>query len=126
MYKHEFTSREIIDMFKNVFCHYLQVRVLDFEKENPQILLYELTRAIGKSRLPDAAKLLQNLTVFAKDLYKMVHELDKSAVGSLEVEFKPNTLAGGGNIPGCADDEEQKRTEKGHPDSLSPTSCPIL
>jgi len=109
MYKHEFTSRGIIDKVENVFCYYLQVGVLDLEKVNPQILLYELTRAIGESRLPDAARRLQNLTVFAKDLYKVVHELDKSAVGSLEARSKPNTLAVGGNTPGRADDKEQKR-----------------
>lgn len=108
MYKYEFSSKGIIDKVKNVFCYYLQVGVLDLEKVNPQILLYELTRAIGETRLPDAAKRLQNLTVFAKDLYKVVHELDKSAVGSLEVESKPNTLAGG-NTPGCVYDKEQKR-----------------
>ena len=108
IYKYEFSSKGIIDKVKNVFCYYLQVGVLDLEKVNPQILLYELTRAIGESRLPDAAKRLQNLTVFAKDLYKVMHELDRSAVGSMEVESKPNTLAGG-NTPGCADDKEQKR-----------------
>ena len=109
MYKHEFTSRGIIDKVKNVFCYYPQVGVLDLEKVNPQILLYELTRAIGESRLPDAAKRLQNLTVFAKDLYKVVHELDKSTAGSLEAESRPNTLAVGGNTPGRADDKEQKK-----------------
>jgi len=77
---------------------------------NPQILLYELTRAIGESRLPDAAKRLQNLTVFAKDLYKVVQELDKSTAGSsLEAASRPNTLAVGGNTPGRADDKEQKK-----------------
>lgn len=75
---------------------------------NPQILLYELTRAIGEARLPDAAKRLQNLASFAKDLYKVLHDLDKSAVGSLEVESKPNTLAGG-NDPVTPGDKEQRR-----------------
>lgn len=110
MYKYEFTSRGIIDKVKNVFCYYLQFGVLDLEKVNPQILLYELTRAIGESRLPDAARRLQNLTVFAKDLYKVVQELDKSTAGSsLEAASRPNTLAVGGNTPGRADDKEQKR-----------------
>lgn len=108
MYKYNFSSKGIIDEVKNCFCYYLQVGVLDLEKVNPQILLYELTRAIGESRLPDAAKRLQNLTAFAKDLYKVVNELDKSAVGSLEVESKPNKFAGGSSS-GSAEEKEQKR-----------------
>ena len=104
MYKYEFSSKGIVQEVKNVFCYYLQVGVLDLEKVNPQILLYELTRAIGETRLPDAAKRLQNLALFAKDLYKVLHELDKSAVGSLEVvPSKPNTFSGG------AEEKEQKR-----------------
>ena len=108
MYKYNFSSRGIIDEVQNVFCYYLQVGVLDLEKVNPQILLYELTRAIGESRLPDAAKRLQNLTTFAKDLYKVVHELDKSAMGSLEEGSKPNKFAGG-NASGSAEEKEQER-----------------
>lgn len=108
MYKYNFSSKGIIDEVQNVFCYYLQVGVLDLEKVNPQILLYELTRAIGESRLPDAAKRLQNLTAFAKELYKVVNELDKSAVGSLEVASKPNKFAGGSSS-GSAEEKEQKR-----------------
>lgn len=108
MYRYNFSSKAIVDKVQNVFCYYLQVGVLDLEKVNPQILLYELTRAIGEARLPDAAKRLQNLALFAKDLYKVLHDLDKSAVGSLEVESKPNTLAGG-NAPVTPGDKEQRR-----------------
>ncbi|CAH3124887.1 unnamed protein product [Porites lobata] len=91
-YKNEFSSTGIKDEVKNAFCYYLQVGVLDLEKVNPQILLYELTRAIGESMLPQAAKHLQGLATFAKDLYKVLNDLDRAAVGSLEgAPSKPNT-----------------------------------
>lgn len=92
-YKYEFSSKGIVQQVKNVFCYYLQIGVLDLEKVNPQILLYELTKAIGELRLPDAAKRLENLATFAKDLYKVLHDLDKSAVGSLEEPSKPNSFS---------------------------------
>ena len=104
-YKYEFSSTGIVKEVKNVFCYYLQVGVLDLEKVNPQILLYELTKAIGESRLPDAAKRLQNLATFAKDLYKVLHDLDKSAVGSLEVApSKPGAFT-----PISPEEKEQRR-----------------
>ena len=103
-YKYEFSSKGIVTQVKNVFCYYLQVGVLDLEKVNPQILLYELTKAIGESRLPDAAKRLQNLATFAKDLYKVIHDLDKSAVGSLEVTpSKPSSFS---------EEEKEERRKK--------------
>ena len=83
MYKYEFSSKGIRDEIQNLFCYYLQVGVLDLQKVNPQVLLYELTRAIGESKLGDVEKRLRNLAVFAKDLYKIIHELDRAALGSL-------------------------------------------
>ena len=94
-YKYEFSSKGIVHEVKNVFCYYLQIGVLDLEKVNPQILLYELTKAIGESRLPDAAKRLENLATFAKDLYKVLHDLDKSAIDSLKEPSKPNSFSPG-------------------------------
>ena len=50
-YKYEFSSKGLIDKAQNIFCYYLQVGVLDLEKVDPQILLYELTKAVGESSL---------------------------------------------------------------------------
>ena len=81
MYKYEFTSSGLKSEFQNAFCYYMQVGVLDLEKVNPQILLYELTRAIGEDNLPSAAKHLQGLAVFAKELYTTIHQLKNAALG---------------------------------------------
>ena len=48
---------------------------------NPQILLYELTRAIGAANLPRTAGHLQGLTKFAKELYSTIHQLKNAAWG---------------------------------------------
>ena len=80
MYKYEFASRGLKTNYKNAFCYYMQVGVLDLEKVNSQILLYELTRAIGEQNLPEAAQHLEGLAVFAKELYKTVHELKTAAI----------------------------------------------
>lgn len=48
---------------------------------NPQILLYELTRAIGVGNLPRTAEHLQGLTKFAKELYSTIHQLKNAAWG---------------------------------------------
>ena len=50
----------------------MQVGILDVEKVDSQIMLKELTRAIGEEPLPNAIKLLDGLTVFAEKLYSAV------------------------------------------------------
>ena len=105
IYKYEFSSKGLKDEMQNVFCYYLQVGVLDLQKVNPQILLYELTRAIGETKLADAEKRLENLAVFAKDLYKIIHELDQAAIGSL---VGPGSFLLG-NVPMSAEEKEKAR-----------------
>lgn len=80
LYKYEFASSGLKTQFQNAFCYYMQVGVLDLEKVNPQILLYELTRAIGEENLPRAASHLQGLAKFAKELYSTIHELKTAAI----------------------------------------------
>lgn len=92
MYKYEFTSSGLKTEFQNAFCYYMQVGVLDLEKVNPQILLYELTRAIGEENLPNAAKHLQGLAVFAKELYTTIHQLKNAALGG---DSKSGSSGGG-------------------------------
>ncbi|XP_078375436.1 uncharacterized protein LOC144658827 [Oculina patagonica] len=80
LYKYEFTSSGLKTQFQNAFCYYMQVAILDLEKVNPQVLLYELTRAIGEDNLPSAAEHLQSLAGFAKQLYSTVHQLKTAAI----------------------------------------------
>ena len=83
-YKYEFSSQGLIDKAQNIFCYYLQVGVLDLEKVDPQILLYELTKAVGESSLPGASRHLKELNAFAKDLYSAINEMGRAAVGEVE------------------------------------------
>ena len=87
-YKYEFSSKGLINKAQNIFCYYLQVGVLDLEKMDPQILLYELTKAVGESSLPAASRHLKELNAFAKDLYSAINEMGRAAVG--EVEGSPS------------------------------------
>ena len=89
-YKYEFSSKGLIDKAQNIFCYYLQVGVLDLEKVDPQILLYELTKAVGESSLPGASRHLKELNAFAKDLYSAINEMGRAAVG--EVEGSPSIV----------------------------------
>ena len=82
MYKYQFSSSGLKNEFQNAFCYYLQVGILDLDKVNSQILLYELTRAIGEKNLPSAATHLESLAEFAKQLYSAIQQLQKAALGA--------------------------------------------
>ena len=79
MYKYEFSSKGLKDEYQNAFCYYMQVGVLDLEKVDPQILLYELTRAIGKDNLTLAEQQLKGLAKFSKELYSTINQLRNAA-----------------------------------------------
>ena len=98
IYKYEFTSKGIKKIAKNAFCYYLQVGVLDLMKVNPQVLLYELSRAIKEDEIKEVEERLKELGQFAKDLYNVVPELEASqATGS---------LPGGGKAHETAEEHE--------------------
>ena len=80
MYKYSFASKGLKDECTNAFCYCMQVGILDLEKVNPQIMLYELTRAVGEEALPNALTHLEGLTVFAERLYSAVAKLKKAAL----------------------------------------------
>ena len=107
MYKYQFVSQGLQSKIENAFCYYMQVGVLDLEKVNSQILLYELTRAIGESNLPAAAQHLAGLAKFAKELYSTVHQLKTAAItggGAPAPTPNPNP---GPKPPGGKDEEEE-------------------
>ena len=113
LYKYEFTSSGLKTQFQNAFCYYMQVGILDLEKVNPQILLYELTRAVGEENLPSAAKHLQGLAVFAKELYSTIHQLK---IAAIEGDNESGGSSGGGTPPKpkppSPSDEENERREE--------------
>ena len=106
-YKYEFSSKGLIDKAQNIFCYYLQVGVLDLEKVDPQILLYELTKAVGERSLPGASRRLKELNAFAKDLYSAINEMGRAAVG--EVEGSPSIVIANSMLSAK---EKEKRRKK--------------
>ena len=80
MYKYTFASKGLKDECTNAFCYCMQVGILDLEKVDPQIMLYELTRAIGEEALPSPLTHLEGLTVFTERLYSAVATLKKVAL----------------------------------------------
>lgn len=116
LYKYEFTSSGLKTKFENAFCYYMQVGVLDLEKVNSQILLYELTRAIGEQNLPEAAQHLEGLAVFAKELYSTIHQLKTAAITG---EVKPPKPTPGGASGGSSGGEPPKPTPGGEGEGFS-------
>ena len=58
IYKYEFCSKGIKKTAKNAFCYYLQVGVLNFEKVSPQVLRYEISRAIEENQIAEVEERL--------------------------------------------------------------------
>lgn len=106
-YKYEFSSKGLIDKAQNIFCYYLQVGVLDLEKVDPQILLYELTKAVGESSLPGASRHLKELNAFAKGLYSAINEMGRAAVG--EVEGSPSIVIANSMLSAKEKEERRKK-----------------
>ena len=79
LYKYEFSSKGLKDEFQNGFCYYSQIGVLDLKKVNPQILLYELTRAIGEDNMEKVTSQLKQLSGFGKELYGVINDLAEAA-----------------------------------------------
>ena len=80
MCKYSFASKGLKDEYTNAFCYCMQVGILDLEKVDPQIMLYELARAVGEEALPSALTHLEGLTLFAERLYSAVAKLKKAAL----------------------------------------------
>ena len=79
LYKYTFSSKGLKDEFQNGFCYYSQIGVLDLKKVNPQILLYELTRAIGEDNIEKVTSQLKQLSGFGKELYGVINDLAEAA-----------------------------------------------
>ena len=89
MYKYNFSSKGILSKYENAFCYVMQVGVLDLEKVNPQILLYEMTKTIGQDDLHKAAEKLGELADFGKELYSTIRDLNDAAKPDNEEKQQP-------------------------------------
>lgn len=77
MYKYDFSTQGLRDRAENAFCYVVQVSVLDLKKVDPQVVLYELDRAVGEGSIQGMTKKLHEEAGFMEDLYKVLSRLRK-------------------------------------------------
>ena len=77
LYNYKLRDEAVIDTTKSAFGYYMQIGVLDLEKVNPEILLYEITKT--NSDAVAMENKLESLVPFAKKLYQTIHELQNAA-----------------------------------------------
>ncbi|CAH3165983.1 unnamed protein product, partial [Porites lobata] len=75
MYKYDFSSHGLRSNAQNAFCYLVQVSVLDLKKVDPQVVLYELDRAVGEGSIQGMTKKLHEEAGFMEDLYKVLSRL---------------------------------------------------
>ena len=79
MYKYDLTSKGVVEKMSNGFLYYVQISVLDLQRVNPQVVLYELTKSVGTENFAQLTKQLNNVEAFAKELYGTIRELKEDA-----------------------------------------------
>lgn len=77
MYKYDFSTQGLREKAENAFCYVVQVSVLDLKKADPQIVLYELDKAVGEGSIQGMTKKLHEEAGFMEDLYKVLRRLRK-------------------------------------------------
>ena len=82
MYKYQFEFKGLKDEVQNGFCYFAQVGVLDLQKVNPQIVLYELTKSVGAENMSEVIQTLSEVSQFATQLYGVIEGLRHAASGS--------------------------------------------
>lgn len=107
MYKYNFSSQGILSKYENAFCYVMQIGVLDLEKVNPQILLYEMTKTIGQDNLKEAAADLDQLAQFAKELYSTIRDLNDAAKPDQNSQPEQPQIPEPSVDPGEGQDEDQ-------------------
>ena len=81
MYKYQFESHGVKDKYENGFCYFAQIGVLDMEKVNRQVMLYELTKSVGSQNIKEVTEHLKEIAEFAKKLYEVLRIPRKQNVG---------------------------------------------
>ena len=113
-----FACKGLRDEYTNAFCYCMQVGILDLEKVDPQIMLYELTRAVGEEALPNALTHLEGLTVFAERLYSAVAKLKKAALTGGNPSDEGRKPGGDGKeVKPDANGSQEEEKQKGDGDS---------
>lgn len=82
MYKYDFRSKGLRDTVQNALCYVVQVAVLDLRKIDPQVVLYELDRAVGEGNIQAATQKLHEEAEYMEDLYKVLSRLREAASSS--------------------------------------------
>ena len=85
MYKYDFSSKGIRDKVENAFCYVVQMAVLDLQKVDPQVVLYELDRTIGEGKIQAATEKLHEEAKYMEELYKVINHLRIAALKSSEL-----------------------------------------
>ena len=80
MYKYDFSSDGLRHKAENALCYVIQVAVLDLKKIDPQVVLYELDRAVGEDNIEAATQKLDEEAGYMEDLYKVLSRLRKASV----------------------------------------------
>ena len=75
MYKYDLTSTGVVKEMSNGFLYFAQIGVLDLEKVNPQVLLYELTKSVGTDNFAGMTKQLWIADRFHQSLYGRQYEV---------------------------------------------------
>ena len=75
MYKYDFSSEGLKGKAENAFCYVVQMAVLDLEKVDPQVVLYELDKTIGSENIQAATEKLREEGKYMEELYKVIHRL---------------------------------------------------
>lgn len=75
MYKYDFKSKGLREKVENALCFVVQMSVLDINKVDPQVVLYELDKTVGKSNIQHAIEELNEDGKYMEDLYDLLKRL---------------------------------------------------
>lgn len=82
-YMYTFQSERLLRKHgRNMLCTVAQIAVLDSMNTNPQVILYEVTKAIGVDKMEEALESLEKEAGFAEALYKQIKRLAKNESSS--------------------------------------------
>ena len=75
MYKYDFSSKGLRDKVQNALCFVVQTSVLDLNKVDPQVVLYELDKTVGRTNIQDAIQELNEDGKYMENLYDLLRRL---------------------------------------------------
>lgn len=83
MYKYDFSSKGLREKVENALCFVVQISVLDINKVDPQVVLYELDKTVGKRDIQHAIEVLNEDGKYMEELYDLLrrHRNAKDGTG---------------------------------------------